>query len=152
MNGTTDQKIKSAPGAEDRSFDSIQIGDSAEFTQIWNDSDVVRFAELSGDHNPLHMDAEYAETTQFKNRIVHGMLVASSFSKLLGMHLPGKKCLYLKQNIVFKKPVYIGDSLKISGSVISKSESTRILEIELKISRGDEIVVEGLATVQTLAD
>ncbi len=133
-----------------REFKNINIGDTSTFEQVWDAEDVDAFAKLSGDFNPLHTDEDYAKETKFKRRVVHGMLVASSFSKLVGMYLPGKYCLYLKQSITFKQPAFIGDILRITGNVTGKSEATHIIDIMTKIYRGDELIIEGEAKVQVI--
>lgn len=137
--------------AKELTFEDIAVGDSASFTKVWTREDVLMFASLSGDMNPLHVDENYALATQFGKPIIHGMLVASSFSSLVGMYLPGKYCLYVKQDVSFKKPVYTGDTLIIEGRVVAKIQSTKMLEIKMKITRVGEVVVEGTALVQVLA-
>ncbi len=134
--------------AEVHAFEEIQLGDTASFIKAWSKEDVATFASLSGDENPLHTDETYASQTQFGKPIVHGMLVASSFSTLLGMYLPGMYCLYMKQDIVFKNPVYPGEELLVEGTVTQKIEATRMLEIAMSISRNGTTVVEGNALVQ----
>jgi acyl dehydratase len=136
--------------ARDLVMEDIQVGDAASFDRLWTEEDVSMFAKLSGDTNPLHMDDEYAQTTQFKGRLVHGMLVASLCSTLVGMYLPGKKCLYLSQTLTFKKPVFIGDTVSVTGVVISKSSVTKLLSISISIRNGKEEVVAGDARVQIL--
>ena len=136
--------------AKDISFDYIKVGDNFSFNRTWEDKDIVDFSILSGDKNPLHLDEKYAETTSFKRRIVHGMLVSSLFSTFVGMYLPGKRCLYLKQSISFKKPVFIGDTVTAYGVVLSKSESTKILTLSTIIKKEEEIVIEGEAQVQVI--
>jgi 3-hydroxybutyryl-CoA dehydratase len=129
-------------------FEDIQVGDRASFTKVWSKEDVATFVLLSGDENPLHTEEVYASTTRFGKPIVHGMLVASSFSTLVGMYLPGTYCLYVKQDISFKKPVYVGDGLLVEGTVVRKIESTKMLEIQCSVSREGVPVVEGVALVQ----
>lgn len=136
--------------SRDLSFSDINIGDVASFCRTWGEREVQSFADLSGDMNPLHMDESYAGTTIFKHRLVHGMLVGSMCSALVGMYLPGKRCLYLKQDLSFKKPVFVGDTTEIIGTVISKSESTKIVSILIRIKKGEDIVIEGNAHVQVL--
>lgn len=136
--------------ARDLVMEDIQVGDTAFFDRLWTEEDVSTFAKLSGDTNPLHMDDEYAQTTQFKGRLVHGMLVASLCSTLVGMYLPGKKCLYLSQTLTFKKPVFIGDTVSVTGVVIAKSSVTKLLSISISIRKGKEEVVVGDARVQIL--
>ncbi len=134
----------------DKTIETIAIGESASFERTFTAADVQQFAALSGDENPLHLDDAYAEQTQFKKRVVHGMLVGALCSTLVGMYLPGKRCLYLAQTLSFKKPVFIGDTLRIKGIVISKSLATRIIEVAIEIDRNTDRVVEGVATVQIL--
>ena len=132
------------------SIDDIKVGDSASFSRVFTEKDVDTFAGLSGDFNPLHTDEEYAKTTKFKQRIIHGMLVGGLCSTLVGMYLPGKRCLYLGQTLSFKKPVYISDKLTIYGSVVYKSIATKMLDIKISIKNEKEEVVSGMATVQII--
>lgn len=134
--------------AKELSFDEIKIGDKASFLRAFSEDEVMKFAELSGDMNPLHTDISYAEGTQFKERLVHGMLLGSLCSRFVGMYIPGKNCLYLSQSLIFKNPVFIGEEIEVEGTVISKSESTKILAINIVMKKGDEIVVLGEAKVQ----
>jgi 3-hydroxybutyryl-CoA dehydratase len=136
--------------SNDLLFEHIEVGSSAEFERSFTTQDVEEFARLSGDFNPLHMDESYAASTKFKQRVVHGMLVASLTSALLGMHLPGKRCLYLGGKVSFKLPVFIGDILVVRGEVTHTSAATRILTVAITISRGTETVLSGEALAQVL--
>ncbi len=136
--------------AKDLTLNDIHIGNKASCSRTWEEKDVILFSQLSGDNNPLHMDSSYATTTQFGQRIVHGMLVASLCSQIVGMHIPGRRCLYLQQTVKFKHPVFIGDTVIAEGEVITKSESTRILTITIIIKKNDSIVIEGEAVVLVL--
>lgn len=131
-------------------IEEIHVGDSSSFRRVFTEDDICDFAFLTGDTNPLHTDEEYAKTTKFGRRIVHGMLVASLFSTLVGMYIPGKKCLYISQSISFKKPVHIGEELTVLGEVESISLSTRIIHIRVSITKHDVEVVSGVAVVQVL--
>lgn len=136
--------------AKDLKFEEINIGDTATFDKTFTNKDVEDFARLSGDFNPLHTDESYAKTTQFKKPIIHGMLVGSLCSTLLGMYLPGKKCLYISQTLSFKNPVFVGDKLTVTGNVKTKSVGTRLLEISISITKGAIDVVKGEAIVKVL--
>lgn len=136
--------------AKDLAIDDITVGDNASFDRMFSEKDVEVFSELSGDTNPLHMDDVYARATSFKQRLVHGMLVGSLCSALVGMYLPGKRCLYLRQTLSFKKPVFIGDTVTVFGRIIAKSETTKVLTIAIHIKKGEDIVLEGEAYVQVL--
>jgi acyl dehydratase len=129
-------------------FDEISIGDKKKFTEKIDESKLQEFAKLSGDFNPLHMNEEYARTTKFKKRVCHGMLLASFFSKLVGMHLPGKNALYFSQDLNFQSPCYLGDQITVEGEVLDKSDSTRIITIKTSIYNQDgSCLVDGTAKV-----
>lgn len=84
-----------------------QLGETAQSTRAFTREDVSQFAALTNDFNPIHFDEEYARTTRFEKPIVHGLLVASLFGELLGVHLPGKGTIYLSQQLRFRAPVFI---------------------------------------------
>ena len=134
--------------AENLNLEEIKIGMSREFSVSLTEEMVEKFAGLSGDFNPLHMDESYAENTRFKKRVVHGMLLASFFSRLVGMHLPGKKALYLLQKLKFKNPAFIGDNLRIVGKVTAVSEQLKLITLEtIILNSSGQILVEGEAKV-----
>ena len=129
-------------------FDEINIGLSKEFQITITESMVDDFADISGDFSPIHMDNEYAKSTSFKKRVVHGMLLASFLSRIDGMYLPGKHALYFSQDLEFRNPCFIGDNLKIESKVIDKSISTKILKIESKITNQEnKILLYGIGRV-----
>ena len=117
-------------------LENIELGLTKQFKVIITGSLIEKFAELSGDYNPLHMNEEYAKSTNYKRRISHGMLLASFFSRLVGMHIPGENSLYLSQSLKFLSPCFIGDEITIEGTVVSKSTSTGIITLETKITNG----------------
>ena len=92
-------------------IDKIKVGDFAENKKAFTEADVLEFARISGDFNSAHIDVDYAKTTKFKKRIVHGLLTAGLISSLLGMELPGKGTLYLEQNLQFLAPVYFNEQI-----------------------------------------
>lgn len=109
------------------------------------------FAELSGDTNPLHTDDDYACSTRFGKRVVYGMLLNSFLSRLIGMHLPGKKALYLSQDSRFRKPAFIGDILQVSGKVKDVNKDLRLITLKTKITKQDgALVLDGIAKVSIL--
>jgi len=115
-------------------FNEIEIGDSREFKITITNSMVDEFAKISGDFNPLHVDEKYAQTTKFGKRVVHGMLLASFLSQMVGMYLPGKHALYSSQTLEFHNPCFVGNEISVTSKVIDKSQSTKIIKIESKIS------------------
>lgn len=98
-------------------LDSIEVGQAAEYTREVTEDLIQAFADASGDDNPLHLDAEYAKTTMFKERIAHGMLSASFLSTIFGTIFPGPGGIYLGQNLKFVAPVKIGDVVTARAEV-----------------------------------
>lgn len=92
-------------------FEDLEVGMEAEYRRIVTERDILGFAEVSGDNNPVHLDADYAALTMFKRRIAHGMLSASFISTVFGTRLPGPGCIYVSQTLNFRAPVYIGDEV-----------------------------------------
>ncbi|MCM3454585.1 MaoC family dehydratase [Heyndrickxia oleronia] len=108
---------------------SYHIGQQASCSKTITETDFILFAGVSGDFNPIHIDAEYAKQTRFKQRIAHGLLTSSLLSQLLGVHLPGKGAVYVEQTIQFKAPVFIGDTITAQGTVQEIDEKRRILTL-----------------------
>jgi len=134
--------------AADLSFDDISIGQKESFSKIITESLLDEFSKFSGDLNPLHMDDEFARSSTFGKRIVHGMLLASFFSQLIGMRLPGKNALYFSQTLNFRSPCYINDEIQVEGEVTEKSNSTRIITISTSIFNNSGIcLIDGVAKV-----
>ena len=136
----------------EKQFSDIKVGDKAMFTVLITEELVNGFAEISGDVNPLHMDEDYAAGTPFKKRVAHGMIGGCLFSRLVGVYLPGKYCLYLSQTLFFKKPMFIGMSVKVAGEVVKKVNAFKALEISTSIIDADsgESLIEGKAMVKFL--
>lgn len=133
---------------ENRTFDEIQVGDSASLTRTLTEKDIQVFAIMSGDINPAHVDIEYAQSEMFHKIIGHGMWGGALISTVLGTQLPGPGTIYLGQTIRFKKPVAIGDTLTVTVTVIEKKpEKNRVIfACECK-NQKDEVVMEGQAEV-----
>lgn len=126
----------------------LNIGDSASRSKTITDVDVQTFAAVSGDENPIHLDEEFAATTRFKKRIVHGMLSASLISAVLANDLPGQGSIYLGQTLKFVAPVFIGDEITARVTVTSVRDDKPIAKLEtVCINQRDEIVIKGEATV-----
>jgi 3-hydroxybutyryl-CoA dehydratase len=100
-------------------IEEITPGMTATVSHLVTDSDVAGFANLSGDYNPVHLDDEYASKSRFGKRIAHGLFGASFFSGLFGTRLPGPGCVYAGQNLKFRRPVFIGDVLVATITVLS---------------------------------
>jgi 3-hydroxybutyryl-CoA dehydratase len=99
-------------------FDEMKAGDAAELSKTITDADIVLFAGISGDFNPVHMDQQAAERSRFGGRIAHGMLTASLISGVLGMRLPGPGAIYLNQSLRFTGPVKVGDTVTARVEVL----------------------------------
>jgi 3-hydroxybutyryl-CoA dehydratase len=130
------------------SFEDIIVGQNKIFEVVVIESMVNAFAKISGDYNPLHMDVNYAQTTKFEKKVCHGLLLASFFSQLIGMYLPGKNALYLSQTLNFISPCYVNDKIIIKGEVLKKSLSTKILTLKTEIfDIMNNCIVDGEAKV-----
>jgi 3-hydroxybutyryl-CoA dehydratase len=92
-------------------FEDLKVGQEASLSNTVTNADIVAFAEVSGDKNPVHLDADYAAGTMFKERIAHGMLSAAYISAVFGMELPGPGAIYMSQSLSFRGPVKIGDTV-----------------------------------------
>ena len=136
---------------ETHTFDEIPVGYAKNFSVKITEEMINDFANISGDFNPLHMDEQHAKTTQFKRRVCHGMLLASLFSRLTGMYLPGKRSLYFSQSLNFISPAFIDDNVTVEGEVTKKSRSTGLITIKTKITNKKNIeVITGIAKVLVL--
>lgn len=127
-----------------KSFEEIQIGDKASFAKTITETDVYLFAGISGDFNPLHVDEEYAKTTDFKTRIAHGGLAASLLANVLGMKLPGLGTVALEVTQKFRNPVYFGDTVTVTVEVTKKVDRMKVVEMSiLWINQKGQVVSKG---------
>jgi 3-oxoacyl-[acyl-carrier protein] reductase len=114
-----------------RNFESFRVGEVATLVRRIEACDVEAFVALTGDNNPLHVDAEFAKASPFKEIVVHGMLGAAFVSTLIGTKLPGPGALWLSQTFDFAAPIRVGDELTISCTVVAKHERDRLLDLEV---------------------
>ncbi|ALC86911.1 MULTISPECIES: MaoC family dehydratase [Bacillaceae] len=117
------------------------VGQTAAFSRTVTETDIVMFAGLSGDYNPVHVDQEYAVETRFGLRIAHGLLTTSFLSRLLGMELPGKGSVYLEQSLKFLAPVFIGDTITASAEILEIDQDRGILRLETICRKQDNTIV-----------
>lgn len=144
---------KTFPAASELKFDDILVGQTFELERSFSVQDVLAFAALSGDYSPLHVDSGYASGTEFGAQVVHGVLLASLFSQLVGMRVPGKHALYLGQDLTFRRPVLIDETVRAVARVIGKSDATRTLVLNTEIrSAEDKVIVMGTAKVKVRDD
>lgn len=131
-----------------KTIDMINLGDSASFSKTVTETDIILYAGISGDLNPAHINAEAAKASMFGQRIAHGMLSAGFISCVLGMYLPGPGTIYLSQELKFSKPVFIGDTVTATATVIERIVEKNRLKLETIVTnqKGD-VVISGVATV-----
>ena len=130
------------------SLNEIEIGLKKNFEITITESMLNDFAKLSGDYNPLHMNEEYASSTSFKKRVCSGMFLATFFSRLVGMYLPGKHALYFSQSLNFVNPCFIGEKITVEGEVTGKSTASKIIKLKTRITNEQgKILVDGEARI-----
>ena len=124
------------------------LGTRASLTRTITDNDVTQFAAITGDTNPVHLDARYAATTRFGQRIVHGILTAGLISAVIGTKLPGLGAIYLSQQLKFLAPVHRGDTITASAEVIASRPEKRILTLHTQcVNQDGQVVIDGEAIV-----
>ena len=128
-------------------YEALEVGQTARYSKTVGERDIQLFAAMSGDHNPVHLDPEFAAATMFKERIAHGMLSASLISTVLGTKLPGNGCIYLSQTLRFLAPVRIGDTVKAMARVVSLDMAKRRAQLACLCEVDGKVVIEGEATV-----
>ncbi len=132
---------------ENITYDELHVGDSATFVKTLTENELILFAAVSGDVNPVHLDKAYAEKTMFKERIAHGMWSGSLISAALATVIPGPGTIYLEQQLNFKKPVKLDDTLTVKLTVAEKLPKNRVTLECLVTNQENKVVVEGTATV-----
>jgi 3-hydroxybutyryl-CoA dehydratase len=127
---------------------ALKVGDTDSVTKTITDDDIRAFADLTGDHNPVHLEDEFARTTRFGRRIAHGMLSAGLISAVLANRLPGTGTVYLSQSLNFVAPVYPGDTVTARVTVTRVREDKPIVTLEtVCTNQRDEPVIRGEAVV-----
>ena len=132
-------------------FEDLSVGQEASLSNTVSGANIVAFAEISGDRNPVHLDADYAATTMFKERIAHGMLSAAYISAVFGMKLPGPGAIYMSQTLKFKAPIKIGDTVVTTVKVAELMPEKRRARFECVCTVNDKPVVEGEAMLMVPA-
>lgn len=128
-------------------IDELSVGQQAELLKVITQQDIQIFADVSGDHNPVHFDVSYAEKTPFKGVIAHGMLSATFISAIVGTIMPGKGTIYLGQNLKFLAPVRIGDQVRTVVTVKELIKEKRRVICETSCYVGETKVIDGEATL-----
>ena len=127
-------------------LEDLTIGMSASYAKTVTEADVILFAGISGDDNPVHINEEFASQTMFKSRIVHGMFSAALISCVAGTRLPGPGAIYIDQQLRFKAPVRIGDTVTATATVKEINAERRRVKLETRCTVKGNVVVEGEAT------
>jgi len=132
-------------------LEDLKVGMTASYAKTVTEADVVLFAGISGDTNPVHLNEEFAKETMFQGRIAHGMLSASFISTVLGTKLPGPGAIYLSQNLKFKAPVRTGDTVSATATITDiVPEKKRVVMQTVCLVR-NQVVLEGEAIVMVPA-
>ncbi len=128
-------------------YEDLALGMVATLTKAVTEEDIVKYAEISGDTNPVHLDEAYAATTMFKTRIAHGLLSAGYISAVFGTKLPGAGAIYVTQSFKFKAPVRIGDVVTAHVEITALNPEKKLATFRTQCLVGDKVVVDGEATL-----
>ena len=129
--------------------EAIKVGGKASLSKVFTEEDVIQFSSISNDTNPIHLDEKYAAASIFRQRIVHGMLVASLFSALIGVDLPGEGSIYLGQDLRFRAPVFIGEQVTATVEIVAIREDKPIVTLRTTcVNDASQVVIEGEAIVK----
>jgi len=124
-------------------IEDLAVGMTAAFAKTVTEADILMFAGVSGDTNPVHLNEEYARETMFKGRIAHGMLSAALISTVLGTRLPGPGAIYMTQNLRFRAPVRIGDTVTARVTVTELFPEKRRVAVKTECRVGSLVVIDG---------
>ncbi|AVQ32064.1 MaoC family dehydratase [Fusobacterium varium] len=129
-------------------FENLKIGMKESISKTITETDIILYSGISLDCNPVHLNKEYAEASRFKKRIAHGMLTAGLISAVLGTKLPGEGTIYLEQNLKFKQPVYLGDTITATCEIIDIiKEKRKVILSTICINQDEKIILTGEAKV-----
>ena len=114
-------------------FAQLFVGQAAQFTRTFSDAEILAFADLSGDRNPLHVDPAYARASGFAGMVAHGLLSGALYSTLVGMHLPGRRALLRGIQVDFHAPVFAGEPLTVKGEIVELHAEFRVITLKAEI-------------------
>ena len=132
---------------ENITYDELKIGDKASVSHTVTERDLILFAEVSGDVNPVHLDEDFAAATPFKGRIAHGMLAGAFISATIACELPGPGSIYIGQELNFLRPVRLGDEVRVELEVLEKLPKNRVRIATPVFNQDGKKVIDGVATV-----
>jgi 3-hydroxybutyryl-CoA dehydratase len=133
-------------------FNQIEVGDQATVTKTFSSEEVIEFANLTGDRNPIHVDEQAGKASIFGARVVHGAFVNALFSNVLGTKLPGEGCIYLSQNSSFRKPVFLGDTITATVTALEKTDKGFIKFSTIAVNQNGDEVIKGEALLKPKKD
>lgn len=128
-------------------LEDLSVGQSAELVRTVDERAIELFAEVTGDNNPVHLDAAFAATTPFKERIAHGMLSAGYISAVIGTKLPGPGAIYMSQQLSFRRPVKIGDEVTARATITAIDAEKARVTLETVCLVGGKPVLTGEALI-----
>ncbi len=128
-------------------YSALQVGQTATFSKTLEERDLLLFAAVSGDRNPVHLDADYAAKTMFKERIAHGMFTGALISAAIACELPGPGSIYLGQQLTFSRPAKLGDTLTVQLEVLELLPKFRVRIATRVFNQNSEQLVDGVAEV-----
>ncbi|MFF7708323.1 MaoC/PaaZ C-terminal domain-containing protein [Pseudomonas sp. NPDC007930] len=128
-------------------YEALEVGQTASYSKTVAERDIQLFAAMSGDHNPVHLDAEFAARTPFRERIAHGMFSGALISAAVACELPGPGTIYLGQQMTFAKPVHLGDTLTVRLEILEKLPKFKVRIATQVFNQREELVVDGVAEI-----
>lgn len=136
-----------------RKYEEINVGDTGSVSKTVTEADVILYAGITGDNNPVHVNDIEAKASRFGQRIAHGMLSAGFISAVLGTCLPGKGTIYMGQTLKFLRPVHIGDTVTAIAEAVEKNDEKRQIRFKTIVkNQDDKIVIDGEAQVMLLPE
>jgi len=134
-------------------YEQLEVGMQESFQVTVTEEMMKQFGTITGDFNPLHTDEQFAKQKGYDGKVVYGMLTASFLSALAGMYLPGEKSLIHRVEVEFPKPVYVGDTLTVTGKITSMNEAFQIFEMKVTVTNQDQVkVLRGKMRIQVLGE
>ena len=142
-----DQMTNPADNLHGYYFEDLEVGMTDVFAKTVTETDIVMFAGISGDTNPVHLNEDFASGTMFKGRIAHGILSASFISTVIGTKLPGPGCIYVSQNLKFKAPVKAGDTVEAHCTITELNADKKFVTLKTQCLVAGKVVFDGEAMI-----
>ena len=136
--------------SDDKKIDELPVGLETIVSWTANTDDVNAFINLSGDKNPLHIDEQYAIQNGFESTVVHGFLICAKISGLIGMLLPGRRCLLVSEELEFPNPLYVNDQVEICAQIKEKHCDLKLVRLKIMVKKGLITVARGNITCKIL--